>query len=49
MLDDVGTYVDGEMNIPHRGSNKPGEPDFNTLDEPIRETIVCYKTNKKAE
>lgn len=40
MLDDVGTYVDGEMNIPHRGSNKPGEPDFNTLDEPIRETIL---------
>lgn len=49
MLDDVGTYVDGEMNIPNRGSNKPGEPDFNTLDEPIRETIVCYKTNKKPE
>lgn len=43
MYDDVGDHVEGEMNIP---SNKPsqnlGQPDFNTLDEPIRDTIVSY-------
>lgn len=41
MYDDVGDHVEGEMNIP---SNKPsqnlGQPDFNTLDEPIRDTIL---------
>ncbi|KRT81652.1 hypothetical protein AMK59_5332 [Oryctes borbonicus] len=41
MLDDVGGFVEGEMSIPSvQKSNKPGEPDFNTLDEPIRETIL---------
>lgn len=41
MFDDVGGFVEGEMSIPSTSkSTKPGEPDFNTLDEPIRETIV---------
>lgn len=45
MLDVDDGYVAGEMNIPVRRPNKLGEPDFNTLDEPIRETIassVCF-------
>lgn len=42
MFDDVGGFVEGEMSIPSAPkATKPGEPDFNTLDEPIRETIVC--------
>ncbi|KAJ8950995.1 hypothetical protein NQ318_006379 [Aromia moschata] len=41
MFDDVGGYVEGEMTIPtSQNSTKIGEPDFNTLDEPIRETIL---------
>ncbi|KAI4463618.1 hypothetical protein MML48_4g00009594 [Holotrichia oblita] len=41
MFDDVGGFVEGEMSIPSTSkSTKPGEPDFNTLDEPIRETIL---------
>ncbi|KAF7287206.1 hypothetical protein GWI33_002027 [Rhynchophorus ferrugineus] len=40
MYDDVGGQVDGEMNIPSNKSPHIGQPDFNTLDEPIRETIL---------
>ena len=41
MFDDVGGYVEGEMSIPgNRNTTKLGEPDFNTLDEPIRDTIL---------
>lgn len=41
MFDEVGGYVDGEMNIP-QGPNTAqiGQPDFNTLDEPIKVTVV---------
>lgn len=47
MFDDVGGYVEGEMSIPgNQKASKPGEPDFNTLDEPIRETIVSCSTKK---
>lgn len=37
------TPVEGSMNIPN--ANKPqtiGEPDFNTLDEPISVTVVNF-------
>lgn len=37
------TPVEGSMNIPN--ANKPqniGEPDFNTLDEPISVTVVIF-------
>ncbi|GLV40025.1 uncharacterized protein CBL_10921 [Carabus blaptoides fortunei] len=40
MFDDVGDYVEGEMSIPGQKKTDPGGlPEFNTLDEPIRETI----------
>lgn len=39
MYDDVGDFVEGEMSIPNK-QNNIGSPDFNTLDEPIRDTIV---------
>lgn len=43
MFDDVGGYVEGEMTVPqNQNTAKIGEPDFNTLDEPIRDTIVSY-------
>jgi len=35
------------MSVPSQArSQNPGEPDFNTLDEPIRETIVSTHFNK---
>jgi hypothetical protein len=42
MYDDLGGIVEGEMTVPNqRKSGKEGsEPEFNTLDEPIRETVV---------
>jgi len=41
MYDDVGGGVEGEMNIPtNRNTQSIGQPDFNTLDEPIRDTIL---------
>lgn len=41
MFDNVGGSVEGEMNIPvNKNTQNIGKPDFNTLDEPIRETIV---------
>ncbi|KAL3267071.1 hypothetical protein HHI36_011212 [Cryptolaemus montrouzieri] len=40
MMDDMGGHVEGEMYISNaRNANVLGEPDFNTLDEPISETI----------
>ncbi|CAG9762508.1 unnamed protein product [Ceutorhynchus assimilis] len=41
MYDDVGGQVEGEMNIP-TNKNRPnlGQPDFNTLDEPVKDTIL---------
>lgn len=41
MYDDVGGFVEGEMTIPSpKTSATLGQPDFNTLDEPIKDTIV---------
>lgn len=39
IYDDYG--VEGEMSIPNQSRSQTlGEPDFNTLDEPIRDTVV---------
>lgn len=39
IYDDYG--VEGEMSIPNQGRSQTlGEPDFNTLDEPIRDTVL---------
>nr|XP_023029930.1 protein YIPF6 [Leptinotarsa decemlineata] len=41
MFEDVGGYVEGEMNVPKsQNTTQIGQPDFNTLDEPIRDTIM---------
>lgn len=43
MFDDVGSdFVEGEMTIPQtsKATASLGQPDFNTLDEPIKDTIV---------
>ncbi|KAJ3659288.1 hypothetical protein Zmor_010984 [Zophobas morio] len=41
MFDDVGGLVEGEMSIPtNKNTQNIGKPDFNTLDEPIRDTIL---------
>lgn len=42
MYDGDDYSLEGDMSVPSaRKSNaQPGEPDFNTLDEPIKETIV---------
>jgi hypothetical protein len=47
MFDDISNYHI-EWNIPSTSKTKsvPGSADFNTLDEPIKETIVSpQKTN----
>lgn len=33
-------HVEGEMTVGDRPKANIGEPEFNTLDEPIRDTIV---------
>lgn len=43
MFDDDPTMVEGEMTVSSGGKvnrGAPGAPDFNTLDEPIKETFV---------
>lgn len=41
MFDEVGGYLEGEMHIPQApNTSQIGQPDFNTLDEPIKVTIV---------
>nr|CAI5827171.1 unnamed protein product [Callosobruchus analis] len=42
MFDEVqGGYVEGEMNVPQpQNRSNIGQPDFNTLDEPISDTIL---------
>ncbi|PNF17734.1 Splicing factor U2af 38 kDa subunit [Cryptotermes secundus] len=42
MYDDFGGTVEGDMTVPNsRKSRNPGnEPEFNTLDEPIRDTVA---------
>lgn len=43
MFDDVGGFVEGEMNIPQKqNTSQIGQPEFNTLDEPIKVTIVRF-------
>lgn len=45
MYDDSPDLVEGEMTITTGGrktATQPGQPDFNTLDEPIKETMVFY-------
>lgn len=34
--------VEGEMTVGPKQKSNLGEPEFNTLDEPIRDTIVSY-------
>lgn len=43
---DVGV-VEGEMNIPTRGLPSGDSMEFNTLDEPIKETFVSIQTNQQ--
>lgn len=45
MYDNVDDFVEGEMNIPSAKTATLGQPDFNTLDEPIKDTIVCLQYN----
>lgn len=42
IYDDYNDTLEGDMSIPttKRNTTEPGAPDFNTLDEPIKETIV---------
>lgn len=45
MYDDSPDLVEGEMTITTGGrktATQPGQPDFNTLDEPIKETMVLH-------
>lgn len=46
MYDDFNDTLAGDMSIPtaKKNTSQPGAPDFNTLDEPIKETIVRYCT-----
>lgn len=47
MFDEVAGHVDGEMNIPQAtNSTQIGQPDFNTLDEPIKDTVVRFLIEK---
>ena len=47
MYDDFGVAVEGEMTVPNqqKDPSQGSEPEFNTLDEPIKETVV-RKTSK---
>ncbi|XP_067009445.1 protein YIPF6 [Anabrus simplex] len=41
MFDDFGSSVEGEMIVPNQQRNQQqGKPEFNTLDEPIRDTVL---------
>ncbi|XP_049833444.1 protein YIPF6 isoform X2 [Schistocerca gregaria] len=41
MYDDFSGSVEGEMIVPNQQQNQQqGKPDFNTLDEPIRDTVL---------
>lgn len=44
MFDEVGDHVEGEMSIPGQPKKDTGgPPEFNTLDEPIRDTVVSFQ------
>lgn len=48
MYDDVGGQVEGEMNIPSsQNTHNIGQPNFNTLDEPVKDTIVSVCISDK--
>lgn len=50
MYDGDDYSLEGDMSVPSARKNnaQPGEPDFNTLDEPIKETIVsCSMTRRQ--
>ncbi|GLH00917.1 Protein YIPF [Gryllus bimaculatus] len=41
VFEDFGASVEGEMTVPNQQkSQQHGKPEFNTLDEPIRDTVV---------
>jgi hypothetical protein len=42
MYDDFRGSVEGDMTVPNqrKSHNQGSEPEFNTLDEPIRDTVV---------
>lgn len=43
LFEEIDGHVEGEMNVPNNpNTSRIGEPDFNTLDEPIRDTIVSF-------
>lgn len=46
MYDEYQESLEGDMSIPSakRNTTEPGAPDFNTLDEPIKETIVSFES-----
>lgn len=48
MYDDFNDSLAGDMSIPtaKKNTSQPGAPDFNTLDEPIKETIVRFRIYK---
>lgn len=49
MFDDDPTLVEGEMTVTSKGRvnrGTPGSADFNTLDEPIKETFVSDATGR---
>lgn len=37
--------IEGELTVGAKQKSNLGEPEFNTLDEPIRDTIVSKKKN----
>lgn len=50
MFDDniSASQLEGDMSIPgaRKNTTQIGAPDFNTLDEPIKETFVCILMTK---
>ncbi|CAG2054309.1 unnamed protein product [Timema podura] len=41
MFEDFGGSVEGDMTVPNQQRNQQlGKPEFNTLDEPIRDTVL---------
>lgn len=52
MFDDDPTLVEGEMTVTSKGRvnrGTPGSADFNTLDEPIKETFVSKTDDPEDE
>lgn len=51
MYDDFNDSLAGDMSIPtaKKNTSQPGAPDFNTLDEPIKETIVRFTIKRNEQ